>query len=306
MFNYRKKASINFVKSPSKNYEQVQNNILGIITNNLPSKKYTFSDNELRDGKLNMTLFIRRPGDVIMSHGVADKNYLFRRVDGNQLVNNFSNVFVPGPWMKRKLLSNPQLNHTEESIHIVGWPRIEYLQGLRRKKNIEDNMHILWAPTHDFRKQGIKKESTSSYPGFIEDAKCLAEIYHLEKSLHPRNRKIKTVTGQQLVDCDVVISDFGTMVYEAWAMGKPVIFPRWVLKNLIQEFIPNSAEAFIHENKIGYHPDSYDEMMDILKSGPVITSDVEYFMEDYLPSSLYSCSGKIIADTLLRLAGNTF
>ncbi|MBB6480742.1 CDP-glycerol glycerophosphotransferase (TagB/SpsB family) [Spirochaeta isovalerica] len=129
--------------------------------------------------------------------------------------------------------------------------------------------------------------------------------YSFEESLHPHNKLIKTVTGQQLVDCDVVISDFGTMVYEAWALNKPVIFPRWILKDYIQEFLPGSAEAFIMENRIGFHPDSYDEMVDMINSGLKLTDDVNEFMEDYLPSELYSSSGKKIAETLLRLAEKT-
>ena len=51
------------------------------------------------------------------------------------------------------------------------------------------------------------------------------EHFDFEVSLHPRNRKDKRPTTYGILDCDYVISDFGTMVYEAWALGKPVIFP---------------------------------------------------------------------------------
>jgi len=37
-------------------------------------------------------------------------------------------------------------------------------------------------------------------------------------------------TMQPLVDADVVIADAGSTIYEAWALGKPVIFPDWLGK----------------------------------------------------------------------------
>ncbi|WP_184747003.1 hypothetical protein [Spirochaeta isovalerica] len=306
MLVLKKNASINFTRALSKDYELVQRNIYGLITRNLSQDQYTYSRNTPRKGKINMTLFIREPGDVIMSHGVADKNYfLMRHKNGSMLANSFKHIFVPGPWMKRKLLEKNDLNFSEENIHIVGWPRIEFLNELKRKIWSDESVRILWAPTHDGRRRGADKVSTSTYPGFLEDAEKLKKNYSFEESLHPHNKLIKTVTGQQLVDCDVVISDFGTMVYEAWALNKPVIFPRWILKDYIQEFLPGSAEAFIMENRIGFHPDSYDEMVDMINSGLKLTDDVNEFMEDYLPSELYSSSGKKIAETLLRLAEKT-
>jgi hypothetical protein len=63
----------------------------------------------------------------------------------------------------------------------------------------------------------------------------------------------------------VVISDFGTMVYEAWALGKPVIFPRWAMdvETLINRN-PLSAESYIYRNRIGLHPESLEEMQTML------------------------------------------
>jgi hypothetical protein len=62
-----------------------------------------------------------------------------------------------------------------------------------------------------------------------------------------------------------VISDFGTMVYEAWALGKPVIFPRWAMdvETLINRN-PLSAESYIYRNRIGLHPESLEELQEIL------------------------------------------
>jgi hypothetical protein len=55
------------------------------------------------------------------------------------------------------------------------------------------------------------------------------------------------------------------MVYEAWALGKPVIFPRWAIdvETLITRN-PLSAESYIYRNRIGLHPESFEEMLAML------------------------------------------
>ena len=105
----------------------------------------------------------------------------------------------------------------------------------------------------------------------------------------------------KLLKADVVISDFGTMVYEAWALGKPVIFPRWILKDRIIKYLNGSAEAYIFKNRIGYHPDSYEEMLKIINSGPVVDRKVHDFMDEYLDNYRGGNSAKKIADTLISL-----
>lgn len=93
----------------------------------------------------------------------------------------------------------------------------------------------------------------------------MAARYIFRVSLHPRNRSDRKPTGSQLVWSDVVISDFGTMVYEAWALGKPVIFPRWAMDvDTLINRNPLSAESFIYRNRIGLHPESLAEMQDML------------------------------------------
>jgi hypothetical protein len=55
------------------------------------------------------------------------------------------------------------------------------------------------------------------------------------------------------------------MVYEAWALGKPVIFPRWCIDvDTILTRNPRSAEAYIYRNRIGLHADSMEEMQRML------------------------------------------
>ena len=86
-------------------------------------------------------------------------------------------------------------------------------------------------------------------------------------SLHPRNRTDKQPTHHSLLDCDYVISDFGTIVYEAWALGKPVIFPHWLIGDRIKRHLGKSAEAFIFHERLGLHADSPQQMIDFVMDG---------------------------------------
>jgi hypothetical protein len=212
---------------------------------------------------------------------------------------------VPGPWLKRKLLAFPELELTEARIHTVGWPRLDLLREMSaaaaRSALLAPSARkrVLWAPTHDFAKRGDEQLSTSSYPAFQE---CLPELerdFEVEVSLHPRNRPNKTPTDVALIKADVVISDFGTLVYEAWALGKPVVFPRWLLGDRIQKYLPGSAEAHIFANDIGYHPNSLRELLDVLHGTPTIAPAVHAFMRDYLDNYETGCSGARVA-TVLR------
>jgi CDP-glycerol glycerophosphotransferase len=56
------------------------------------------------------------------------------------------------------------------------------------------------------------------------------------------------------------------MVFESWALGKPVIFPRWCIDvRTLMERNPLSAEAYIYRNRIGLHPESPREMRKMLR-----------------------------------------
>ena len=101
---------------------------------------------------------------------------------------------------------------------------------------------------------------------------------------------------------DIVVADFGTTVYEAWALGKPVIFPRWLLADRIAEYLPGSAESYIFAERIGYHPESFDEMVDMIRAGPVITPDVRAFLDDYLDPAYFGRSGARVAEVLTEIA----
>lgn len=284
------------------------------ISKHIPDGFYSETVGKNIDSRdtINLSLFIQQNSDVLMSHGVADKNYLFMcdDVSGQRLLNDFAHVLVPGEWLKNRLLQAKTITLTKEQIHVVGWPRLEYLLKLREElalTNESENQEtdskrcVLWVPTHDYRKRGEEQKSTSSYPDFKKFTSEMKQRYNYEVSLHPRNRFRKKPTGEMLVKSDVVISDFGTMIYEAWSLGIPVIFPRWILKDRIIQYTANSAEAYIFKNNIGLHAGSFEELCEMADTAVGVGSDVSKFMSEYLPDRLLGCSGSTIAGLLGRL-----
>lgn len=301
-----------FVDSAGRNYQDVQAQILGEIIRHLPEGSYTrvtrdgYAD---RPGVLSFDLFIRGPAQVLMSHGVADKRYLFMRdQEGRRMVNRRRHVFVPGPWLERRLLTHSGVELRDDQVHCVGWPRLDRLLQLQAQRSAsevgsaERRKKLLWAPTHDRSRRGEDLVSTSSFPEFEQHLAVLRDKFDVEVSLHPRNRKDKKPTLDKLLEADIVISDFGTMVYEAWALGKPVIFPHWLIGERIIEHLRGSAEAEIFSKRIGLHAESIDDLIAMAESASAPDAGTLAFLDDYLDPRYKGVSGARIADLLLTLA----
>ena len=241
-----------------------------------------------------------------MSHGVADKNYLLRKdAAGGFEINKYRSVCVPGEWMKRKLLNTDGVELKEKQIKVVGWPRIDKLLAAQKEqKNTFSNftkrinpfrkIKVLWAPTHGQE----SKEPTSSYPRFLSYEDKLKEIFDYDSSLHPNVRDSKTPTFQKLLDADVVIADRGTLVYEAWALGKPVIFPSWIIKEANLRIGTGTAEHRIFSEGLGLHAESFDDMVKMIKEAKKPDTRVQSFMEDYLPKSTHGKSYELISEAV--------
>ncbi|WP_177172746.1 CatB-related O-acetyltransferase [Loktanella sp. DSM 29012] len=143
----------------------------------------------------------------------------------------------------------------------------------------------------------------SSYPGFEPYAEKLAETYDVEVSLHPRNRTQKRPTDDALIDCDIVITDFGTMVYEAIALGKHVIFPSWLIADeMLRRMNPDSAEFKIFDQRIGMHADSFEHLQELVAQCAGTTPTPHPFYADFLDPNTFGRSGKVIARKLMKLA----
>lgn len=306
-------AQINFVLNNSKNYLGVQDRILMEIKKHLPGGSWRESINQYVEGCLNFTLFIAKEADVLMSHGLADKNYHWKRDRKQNRYNQVrrrSHLLVPGNWLKDRIVRSKSISFGDNQVHVVGWPRLDTLLAESAERRTAERRpfagrrpKVLWAPTHDFNKKGKDQVTTSSYPEFEQYLPILEEKFDVDVSLHPRNRPSKEPTETHLLDADYVISDFGTLVYEAWALGKPVIFPHWIIGERIVKYLGRSAEAHIFRNQIGYHASSISHLMDILSDGPVVDDQVIEFLGGYLEPAYLGCSGRRVAEVLLELAG---
>jgi len=215
----RRRRRVNLVRSGSVNYAAVEQEIAEAVLRHLPSQAVGHTTVERVPSALNFTLFIRQDADVLMSHGLADKRYLWMRdpSTGQPYLNRFAHVLVPGNWLRRRLVQSEKINLGREQVHVVGWPRLDALLERRTawlaRRPDRRRPRVLWAPTHDARKRAGR--STSSYPDFEAFLPRLADVADVSVSVHPRNRSHKEPTADALVRADIVVSDFGTMVYEA-------------------------------------------------------------------------------------------
>jgi len=301
-------ARINLVHTPSKNYAGIQQQILDAITRHLAPSEFSTTVGKSVPGSLNFSLFIRLPADVVMSHGVADKNYFLRRdVNGERISNRLAHLLVPGEWLKRRLLKRKDLEIDADRIHVVGWPRLDILLATQQEMPVVPRSHdarpkVLWAPTHDFARRGEENLSNSSYPELLEFVPMFEKHFDLAISLHPRNRRNKQPTQYSLLDCDYVISDFGTIVYEAWALGKPVIFPHWLIGDRIKRHLGESAEAFIFHKRLGLHADSPQQVIDFVMDGAGIDRRTNAALDKFLAPAYAGRSGERVAALLQSLS----
>ncbi|MGA9797242.1 MAG: hypothetical protein WBQ17_17080 [Rhizomicrobium sp.] len=304
---------INFILSSSPNYALVQASMLGLIKAHLDPAEYSETVSRRRADALNFSLFISSQPDVLMSHGAADKNYFWRRhpEQRTRLVKDVRHILVPGDWLRRRIVRSKHLPQGKNQVHNVGWPRLDALYALQAKyraspKPAGARPKVLWAPTHDLRRKGKELAiSQSSYPKLLDDLPLLEKHVDLTSSLHPRNRDSKVPTLEQLIEADVVISDFGTMVYEAWALGKPVIFPDWIVRDPIVTYMkPVVTERYIFDHNIGVHAKSIEELIEAAHSQREIDETTRAFLDGYIDPAYKGCSAKRIADFLRDLAAS--
>jgi hypothetical protein len=301
-------ARINIVHTASKNYAGVQQQLLGAITRHLEPEEFSTTVGQRAPDCLNFSLFIKLPADVVMSHGLADKNYFLRKDEnGERISNRLAHLLVPGEWLKRRLLRRDDLQVGADRIHVVGWPRLDILLQTQHDMPVVPRLpdarpKVLWAPTHDYARRGEDRASNSSYPELLEFVPMFEKHFDFAMSLHPRNRTNKQPTHHSLLDCDYVISDFGTIVYEAWALGKPVIFPHWLIGERIKTHLGKSADAHIFHERLGLHADNPQQMVDFVMDGAGIDARTAAFMDDWLSPDYAGRSGARVAELLQTLS----
>jgi len=222
--------------------------------------------------------------DVFMSHGLADKNW--RNADK---MSGYGCVLVSGPAWEEKLVGQGM---SPDVISVVGYPFLDPVWDLARSREL-----LVWAPTH---KATSDVTTEGRFSGALLDR--LGKEFPLEIVSHPVGSK--RLSRDVLPRAAVVIADAGSTLYEAWAFGVPVVFPDWLVKDAILRKWPGSFEAMIYERGLGWHVNSEEELIDLVRkvweTGGLGTG-VEEFMEGILPSELRGCSGEVAAKELMRL-----
>jgi len=233
------------------------------------------------------------PNDIFMSHGIGDKDYwLASKIGG------YKHVLVPGPAWKKRI----EAGKYRGEVHIVGYTKLDPLFNGEYKKNEFDKPFVVWAPTHGYNH---KHKGRSSYPQCMSLIKEIPDCYKTAMALHPTSRMNKKnkhdVTMQELLDADVVIADAGSTLYEAWALGKPVIFPDWICKkDVLAHFSPGNLEYQIYDKQIGYHAKNMKhliKLIDVAIAQGMQQAEIE-FMEGIFPSNLRGKAGKMAASVL--------
>jgi len=222
--------------------------------------------------------------DVFLSHGLADKNW--RNADK---MSGYGHVLVSGPAWKEKLVDQGM---SPDAISVVGYPFLDPVWDLERSREF-----LMWAPTHEATPDVT---SEGRFSGALLDR--LKREFSLEIISHPVHSK--RLFRDFLPKAAVVIADAGSTLYEAWAFGVPVVFPDWLVKETILKQWPGSFEAVIYERGLGWHANSEEELVDLVRmaweTGELGTG-VEEFVEGILPSELRGRSGEVAARELMRL-----
>ncbi|MHB1653734.1 MAG: hypothetical protein ACYCVD_14855 [Desulfitobacteriaceae bacterium] len=226
---------------------------------------------------------------VFIDHGMSDKCY--RDADK---VKVYDYVCVTGPLWKKKMIDQ---GLPEIKLLTIGFARLDpiFNDGLANKKTGKSTIKLLWAPTHF--------NSVSSYPVFERYLDKFPSDYLISSSIHPFHKPDLLPTFKEMIEADVVISDTSSIIYEAWAIGKPVVFPDWLVKNEVAQKYPNSFEDVMYREKIGHHAQSFGELVQLVRIAATHGLDprTKEFMEGILPSSLRGNSGQETAKVLREL-----
>lgn len=310
--------SVNFVRNSSPDYQEVQSQTFGLIRAELPGVDVSETIEERRDDAVNFGIHIRlgrgdrqipMPLDVIMSHGLADKEYLLLTgLDGRRLINNYEHVLVAGSWFRSKLLltrlhpaAKRRVRLSRSQIHLVGWPRLDSLLQQQQPERQKDRIRVLWAPSHNKAGRGL---NFSSYPVFEQYLPRLEQEFEVRVSLHPSNRTEKSPTAGDLQWADAVVTDFGTMLYEAWALGKCVVMPDWLFPDELlrgRKGQKRSAEGRVYANGIGNHAQGIDELCRMLAANEPPGRDVTDFMNRIVAPEYRGVSARRVAELLQTL-----
>lgn len=243
-----------------------------------------FSSEKNYQEQMNVDLGI----SVNVGHGLADK-----RLRKGDWLERFHYIFVSGPLWFNKLFHEGVPEH---KLIITGYPKLDPVFASQVRKKTGKRNKVLYAPTHF-------NSLPSSYPAFMGYLSLFPSDFNVIAAPHPFNKQDCKPTIDELADTDVIITDCGSLIYEAWALSIPVIFPDWLVKESVLSHWPDSITAQIYREQIGLHASDFKHLVqltyDALTGG--IDELSRQWGDEILPSSLRGCSAKVMARELIKL-----
>ena len=238
------------------------------------------------------------PNDIFFSHGIGDKNYWI-----GPNVKDYKYAFVWGPaWEKRMRKTG-----YKGEIFVCGYTKLDPLLNGELEAKKHNKPYIVWAPTHGY---ASKHKGRSSYPQCLSLIKEIPEEYETKLALHPtskfHNKEKHKPTLIELLEADVIIADAGSTLYEAWILGKPVIFPDWLCAADTMKHFEKDKDNFeyqIYSKQIGYHAKDMSHLNKLIEIAirDGMKDEEKEFIEDIYPTELRGKAGKTAAKYLKQL-----
>lgn len=288
------------------------------ITEHLPDGTYSIGPTPM-EGAVNVYYTHRQtyPGTsalaergragVFASHGIADKGWR----NATRMSGHFSHAITSGPAWSERLLAG---GVTGVTVIEAGYPKLDPIFAGTVPSAWPDRdgrVRVLWAPTHGGGGErsavagGGDSVSTWWRRDQVLDLLPPSEFDVMEAP-HPRHRPDRRSTLGEYVGADVVIADGGSTMYEAWALGLPVVFPAWLTgaRNIARSHQHGSTfEGDIYRRRVGRHAVAAGQIARLCAEAAErgITEAEVDFIEPILPERYRGHSGRLHAEALLDI-----
>lgn len=247
-------------------------------------------------------------GGVLANHGCADKG--IRRASRFGKGSRYAYVIVPGPLVAARSLG-PGV--PPDRIVELGYSKLDpfFLGEVPARRRTDDRIRVVYAPTHggggeahigDTRDPRIPAARRTSWWKRDQVLSHLdPDVFDVTLAPHPRHRPDRRATFEEYAGADVVIADGGSTIYEAWALGFPVVFPGWLTRQ--ENVRRNTIEGYIYRHRIGTHVTAPHRLADAVRRAAadgISQAEHEYSLQ-MIPASTRGVSGKLHAEFLRSL-----
>lgn len=156
---------------------------------------------------------------------------------------------------------------------------------------------VLWAPSH------------SAFIGEyvlppLYFSKALDAAHEIVRVGHPAVSGRSSVLARDVLHfAKACIGDVSGTVFEAWALGVPVVFPDWLIGEFVVAQCGDAPLGRVYSEGIGRHVQSPEDFPAAVREAvnEGITEEEKRFIDSYLPVELRGSSGKAAAAFLRRV-----